>query len=97
VSVESKVQKITVGYLKLLVVSSWRNTETTSSFVSRYETTSSFELVVYLVETTSSFIFLVTSSFELVVVYKPLSVSYPAALIKELAPSSAMLGTPSFA
>jgi hypothetical protein len=33
VSVESKVQKITVGYLKLLVVSSWHNTETTSSFV----------------------------------------------------------------
>ncbi len=59
-SVESKGQKITVGYLKLVVVSCWRNTETTISFVSRYETTGSFELIVYLVETTSSFIFLVT-------------------------------------
>ena len=35
-----------IGYLKLLVGSSWHNTETTSSFVSRYETTSRFELVV---------------------------------------------------
>ena len=51
------VDKVLSSYLKLLVVWSWHNTETSSSFVLRYEISSSFELAVgyiRLPETTSS-------------------------------------------